>query len=440
MKEVILRSFIIPFVNLEDVQNVIKFEAKKYLPIDIQGLDFVFYTIPFTENQTKHLRVIFFAVRKEVLARYERIFKQANAEVSYCEPSIVSLTKALLFKKESKLTNHLAFLILDKDSGSICFIDQGIPQFIREFSIGPSYQPQEINGSIRPEESNDSTETLNLRIVNEVENSFGFYARQFSGKRVDQVLVSSGLDRKDLLNTMETELKVRLTRFSSVITTASGQSNDMDAIYAMGACVDPPMKSFSEFNFLGGKAPSSSMENGLIAVLKSYKDVILTLLICSVFLAGVYIFFQLQLKTTRQQYDQLSAQAGVFLNEPVESIQAELRQNTDQLTQFKNIRTKSDVVFILLRVASHLPQGFSLSDLRINYNPNDFNDGHVTIDMNGTVYKEDPDEQIVAVDRIFSDFKNDKELSRFIRSVSLGPLNREDHNGRQVMGFNIHCS
>ena len=79
MKEIILRSFVIPFVKREDIQNAIKFEAKKYLPIDIQDLSFVFYTIPFTENKIKRLQVIFFAVRKEVLDRYERIFKQVNA-------------------------------------------------------------------------------------------------------------------------------------------------------------------------------------------------------------------------------------------------------------------------------------------------------------------------------------------------------------------------
>ena len=135
MKEIILRSFIIPFVKQDDIQNAIKFEAKKYMPFDIQDMSFVFHTIPFAEGQSKRLQVIFFAARKEVLARYERIFKQVNAEVSYCEPYMVSLAKALLFKKEIKPTDHLAFLILDKNLGRICFIDQGIPQFIREFPI-----------------------------------------------------------------------------------------------------------------------------------------------------------------------------------------------------------------------------------------------------------------------------------------------------------------
>ena len=109
LKDIILRSFIIPFVKSDDVQNAIKYEAKKYIPFDIQDLVFVYHAIPFDEDKTKRLQVIFFAVRKEVIARYDRIFKQVNAEVTYCEPYMISLSKALMSRKEIKPTDHLAF-------------------------------------------------------------------------------------------------------------------------------------------------------------------------------------------------------------------------------------------------------------------------------------------------------------------------------------------
>ena len=45
-KEIILRSFVIPFVSPEEAQGAIRFEAKKYVPFDMQELSFVFHTIP----------------------------------------------------------------------------------------------------------------------------------------------------------------------------------------------------------------------------------------------------------------------------------------------------------------------------------------------------------------------------------------------------------
>ena len=79
-------------------------------------------------------------------------------------------------------------------------------------------------------------------------------------------------------------------------------------------------------------------------------------------------------------------------------------------------------------------------NLNVSYDQGDSNDAHVTIDMKGDVFKEDPNEQIAVVNQVFSDFKNDKELSRFIKNVNLVSLNREEFNGQQVTGFNIHCS
>jgi hypothetical protein len=159
-----------------------------------------------------------------------------------------------------------------------------------------------------------------------------------------------------------------------------------------------------------------------------------------IFLIGVYVFFQARSKTAQQQYGQLSSKQGDFLNVPVGSIQDELKDNTDKLAAYKNIRTKSDMAFILLRVASHLPPGALLQALNISYDQGDSNDAHVTIEMKGNVVGSLPNRQIAIVNRIFSDLKNDKELSRFIKSVSLVSLDRAELDGKSVTGFNIHCS
>jgi Tfp pilus assembly PilM family ATPase len=431
VKEIILRSFTIPFVKQEDIQNAIKFEAKKYLPIDVQDLNFVFYTIPYTENKVKRLQIILFAVRKESLARYERIFQQANVKISYGEPCMVSLAKVLLFKKEISLSDHLAFLILDGNLGRICFINRGIPQFIREFSIGS-------NASL--DEAPSSTETLNLKIVNEVGNSIDFYARQFIGEPVEQILVSAEEVGEDLFNTLESELKLKIRKVSPVVTMGElSQKNDIDTIYAMGACVEPPMESLSGFNFFESKVPKSILKGDLIETLKASKEIVFIFLVCMVLLVGAYLFFQVQLKVAQQQYAQLSSGQGAFLNVPVESIQAELKDNVDKLAAYKNIRTKSDVVLILLRVAAHLPQGVLLKESNIMYDQGGANNARMTINITGYVLKEDSHEQIAIVNQIFSDFKNDKELSRFIKSVSLVSLVSENIDGKPATKFNIRC-
>ena len=432
MKEIILRSFIIPFVQNEDIQNVIKFEAKKYMPFDIQDLSFVYCSIPYWENKTKRIQVIFFAVRKEVLAKYERIFKEVDAQVFWCEPYMVSLSKALLFRKEIKPTDHFAFLILDNNVGRICFIDKGIPQFIREFPITPSS---------KSEEDRDSAESLNFKIINEVGNSFDFYTRQFNADRITQMLISCENIHPSLLSQMETELKIKPTHFTPVVTAGVGDQNkDMDAIYAMGACVVSSLESLLEFNFIGDRTPKSKFKIEISAILRSYREIMYMFAMCVVVLIGVYVLFQVQLRAARQQYTQLTSKQGAFLNVPVEGIQSQVLENTDKLAAYKNIRTKSDVVFILLRVASHVPQGALLRQLDIRYDPNDSaGDPHMTVDMVGDVLKGESSDQIAVVSHIFADLKADKELAQYVKNVNLVSLNHKEANNQQSTGFNIHC-
>jgi len=432
MKDVILRSFTIPWVNPSELQNVIKFEAKKYVPFDIQEVTFVYHTIPFVENQIRRIQVIFFAVRKEVLARYDRIFQQLKAKVLFCDPCAVSLAKALLYKKEVKPSDHFAFLYLDQHSGYICFINQGIPQFIREFLLsapGPLTQ------------GNDSAESLKTKILNEVGNSFDFYARQFSGEKIGQMLISSYFDQQDLFDALAAELKVKIKKFSPVVTSVgTDQVNHMDAVYALGTGVDVPMNALAAFNFWGDKSDKSKTGSVLEGIFNEYKDVLLTCVICASLLFGVYVFLQTELKNNQKKYDQLAARQGEFLNVSVETIQDQIQESTNKLSDYKNINIKSDVAFILLRVASLLPQGAWLKDLKMRYEGADIKNTHLTMEIEGYVFKDDPNEQIAVADGLILGLRNDKKLSGLISSVSLVSLRRDKLDGRDVTVFIIHCS
>ncbi|MDE2027472.1 MAG: hypothetical protein KGK03_02900 [Candidatus Omnitrophica bacterium] len=432
MKEIILRSFVIPFVKTDDLANAIKFEAKRYLPFDIQDLSYVFHTMPISDGTQKQLQVIFFAARKDVLSRYERIFAQVNMPVSHGEPYIVSLTKALLFRKEIRSSEHLAFLTLDQNFGRICFINNGIPQFIREFSVG---------AAIQSEEEAQPAENITPKIVNEVGNSFEFYSRQFNGEGIKNMLVLSEFVQKDLLEALEAELKLKVSKFSPVINTgAFGQSNDIDAIYAMGACVPPSVDALAQFNFIEDKTTVPSAGEKAFKALKPFKENILALVISLIFLIAIYAFFQLRLQLIQGQYKRLTAKEGAFLIQSQGDIEALLQKSADKLHQYKNVSIRSDLAGLILRLASHVPQGTLLTKLTIDNSLGDTKDAHMTIDIEGVVVVGGANEQIASVRNMFSDFQDDKELAKVISNVSLGSLSRQTYKGKEATGFTIHFS
>ena len=384
------------------------------------------------ENQVRRIKVIFFAVRKEVLARYERVFQQLKISSFLCDPCPVSLVKVLLYKKEIKPADHVAFLYLDKNSGYICFVDQGIPQFVREFTINIPEPAEQID---------DGSESLNAKVLNEVANSFDFYTRQFGMDRVERMIVSSSLDRQDLLDALETELKVKIKKFSPLVTTTgTEQINHIEAIYALGAGVDVPVHSLAAFNFFADKSSKSKMANIFEFIMNDYRDVLWTFLACLALLAGLYVFLQVELKNAQKKYDDLAIRQGAFLGQPVGDLQAEIQDNTNKLSNYKSIKMKSEVSTILLRVASLLPEGTWLKKMNIQYEGNDLKNTHLAMEVTGDVFKDDPNEQIAVVNGLVLDFRKDKILSSLISNVQLVSLRRENIDGRDVTLFTIRCS
>ncbi len=426
VNEIILRSFVIPYIKPSEASNAVRFEAKKYLPIDIQDLSFTYYSVPFTENKIKRLQIIFFAVRKELLERHQHIFKQVGAEVSCYEPSMVSLSKVLLSRKDIEPNENFAFLTLEKDLGRICFIDQGVPQFIREFSIGavsPLDGAPETGGS------------LNVKIVNEVANSFDFYQRQFTAEHITQMLVSVEGFGSDLFDALEAELKISIKTMAPVITASppEGKAQDMDMVYAMGACVDAPLSSLSGINFSGVKnSPKLQIDTNFLEVFKSYKEIVFIVFMSAILLIGLNVFFKVQLNVDKTKFDQLSAKEGAYQFLAVENVQNNVKDTTDKLAAYKGIRTSSQASQIMLRIAAHIPKGAMLTSLALAYG-----DGSApAVDMQGNVVGDGPNDQILVIDQIFADIKNDKVLSQILKNVSLGPLN---HNDKST-DFSIHCS
>ena len=148
----------------------------------------------------------------------------------------------------------------------------------------------------------------------------------------------------------------------------------------------------------------------------------------------------MQLTFIQNQYKQITAKEGAFISEPQDTIQGELQQYTNKLSQYQSIRIKSEISDAILLVASHLSKGALLTSFSISYDQGDTVGAHVTIDMHGDVINGDSNMQIAMVNQVYSDLKNDKTLSRFVSNVNLISFNPEQYNGQQATGFNIHCA
>ncbi|MDO8581117.1 MAG: pilus assembly protein PilM, partial [Candidatus Omnitrophota bacterium] len=134
-KEIIFRSFIIPWMQSNEIKGVVDFESSKYIPFAIEDLVYSYHPIIITQDGVKRIRIIFVAIKKEVLTAYIATFEQAGLTMEFIEPATMSLIRGLTFHNFLPQEQTAAIITKEGMGGKIIIIDKGIPQFVREFYL-----------------------------------------------------------------------------------------------------------------------------------------------------------------------------------------------------------------------------------------------------------------------------------------------------------------
>ena len=427
-KDVILRSFVVPAVKPEELGGLVEFEVKKYIPFGMSELAFVYHPAPFVEDKIKKLRVIFCAVRKDILDRYEKICAQANLVVAGAEPSAMGLAKALVSRNDMRTDRRTCILHLDGRVGRMMFFDRGIIQFMREFSLFAA------GGQGEPD-----AEAVKNRLLNEARNSMDYYDRQISDDKIDEIVVlGSSAQAAELAKIVGNDLNIPVKHLLESLNIAQFEACQAHGLYALGACVSNLLPAMSVFNFIQKKSAAFSKAAvfGLPFDVREFVLTMRTAALCVAVLVAAFAAAQWKLKGLESQVTGLSSTQGEFLSVPVEDIKQKTADHRGKLKEYKKIRIKTDVAFLLAHMVQSLPEGAWLKSLNVRYG----NDDTVMLDISGYVYTEDPNNQLRLVNGLVEVLRSSKELSRYLSGVQLTSMQRQDINGVAVTYFLITCS
>ncbi len=426
-KDVILRSFIVPAVKPEELGGLVEFEAKKYVPFDVKELAFVYHPVPLVEDKIKKLRVIFCAARQDILDRYERICAQANLVVVGAEPAAMGLAKVLVSRNHMRTDQRVCILQVDGRVGRMIFFDRGVIQFMREFPLFAA------GGEGEPD-----AEAVKSRLLNEARNSMDYYNRQISDDKINEIIVLGPAQAQELARLVGSDLNIPVKHFLPSLNITHFQACQAEGLYAFGACVSNVLPVMSVFNFIQKKSAASSKTAvfGLSFDIREFAPAMQTAAVCVAVLAAAFAVAQWKLKSLESQVTGLSSAQGEFFSVPVEDIKQKTADDRSKLKEYKKIRTKTDVAFLLAYTVRTLPEGVWLKDMSVRYG----NDDKVTVDISGYVYAEDPNNQLRSVNGLVEVLRSSKELSRYLSGVQLTSMQRQDINGVAVTYFLITCS
>jgi hypothetical protein len=181
-KDLIFRSFVIPWMDPQDIKNVVDFEVTKYIPIKLDDLTFTYHPVNITANNQKNIRILFVAIRKDILGRYTGILEHTGLQVQNIEPAPVSLIRVLQRQGHIVPKQCQAIVEAGQEGGKIVILDREVVQFVREFQL-----------------SEDLPDTsINTKLLNDLRVSLNFYIRQNPEGKVRKIITLSSFDLREL--------------------------------------------------------------------------------------------------------------------------------------------------------------------------------------------------------------------------------------------------
>jgi Tfp pilus assembly PilM family ATPase/Tfp pilus assembly protein PilN len=431
IKDVFLRSFVVPWMPAGELGNVVFYEAKKYVPFDLKLLDYVYQAVPFFENKQKRLRIIFYAVRKQTIEKYDRILKQTGCKPVVYEPSLFSLAKYLINKNLLRPDQKTVVVYTHQDYGQIIFYEKGVSYFVREFSLSVTdvHDPKAV------------ADVLRAQLMREIRKSLGYYSRQFSQDKIKEVLVLSAVTDNELTKILSEEISAKVRTAEPAVMAGLQTILGMDNMCACGAAMVKAPAGFSAFNFLLAKSTQTQDSSkkflpGFVGQLLSWKigDFVYALQAAVVggVLLGVGFFYgQIRLQSLQREGEALTLRQGELANKTIDEINAIIKRNDLQLKLYQSIlNDKSHIAPILIDIAKVLPQGVWLDSFNVRYHTDSF-----LIDLKGYVYTPDETAQFKLVNEFLSRIKN----SQYLTSVKfkLNTIQKIKMNDRQVSYFSI---
>jgi Tfp pilus assembly protein PilN len=431
--EVFLRSFVIPWMPTNELNNVVFYEAKKYVPFDLKLLDYVYQAFPFMENKQRRLRIIFYAIRKQTLEKYDRIFKQTSCRPIVYEPSLVSLAKQLVTLKQLRTDQKTVVIYNSETYGQIIFYEKGVAFFSREF-------PMNVGEVVH--DSKAIPDVLRAQLLREVRKSFGYYSRQFSAEKIKEILIISVQTDQELVKTLTEEFSVKVRTMDASVSVNLQKVTGLEALCACGACLLKSPAGLPSFNFLQPKfnAQSQGGANALLNMLPPYFSQLLiwekndflyaiqAFVVCSLLLGAGLFFSQSSLHKMQKQSEELVQKQGSFAIKSVEELNGQIQHNKDQIASYtKTMKDNSTMAYMTVHLTKALPKGVWLETISMTHGGN--------ISLQGYVYTPVEGAQFKLIKEFMSHLKDDPNLSAI--KFKLNTMQKQTVDERDAFAFSI---
>lgn len=450
-RDIIFRSFIIPWMQPNEVKGVVDFEASKYVPFALDDLSYSFYPMTVTEGNLRRIRIIFVAIKKAVLESYKQILEQAALRVYIAEPATLSLIRVMAVKELLPKEETVALIEIGDEVGDIIVVDHHMPQFVREFQLRIPGAAQE----------NPDPQALMTRMLNEIRISLNYFSRQEERFKVKKLVLLSISDPTDIVRRLEEDLHLPVVSIAIDSVLANAPSQDVNFLKAYGAALYSSLNLPSDLNLLEIKTKTVKLASTLITRKVNYTSVIVTALVCLLIVLAAFFVTNFTLKNQESQSAALGRELKSSKDTSVQKLRFENETLSKKLDYFKNLQTESDIAAFLVTIPTLLPEGVWVEQIDILYPdvlPSDKDKKKVSggdsaktdaltqkleprpvLDIKGYAYSANPGDQFKLLNDLLANFKGNKEFSAFFNTIDLESIQAKSYGKYSATFFHLIC-
>lgn len=420
-QDIMVRFFDLPYLPPKERSEAVKYEAQKYIPFTIDEIISDFY-IPH-EIKGKEMRVVFMAVKEEVVDKYLNIASNLGLKLLAIEPYPFSLMRALFYSGDLKLRDFVLIVDLDHAGCSI-LVTQGLNLYIaRDFVFSTSFEfdPGKIVE----------------KVIFEVNRTMDYVIKEFPHQPVKEIIVTGeaveGIERERLSSALNINVKI-----ASLEGKASSPGVDLLKRYVglIGAAMRGQVKYDVELDFFADYkskvAPEAKLALSDFIPKELIQDVILVML--GVIFLNFYLGYEMR---TIKEISRALAMPERFSVMDEEGLKEEIKEIRYKIGLFNDLLTeKLRLTHFMNFLSQSLPSGVWLERISLEHT----REGGREINIEGYGYDKERGKSIELIYDFLEKVNTSAEVKPLVRDVKVTNVEKTELMGFKVVKFNLRIA
>lgn len=206
---VIVKKITIPRLDLKAVADQVKWEAEQYIPFDVNSISLAHHVINPKED-SPNMDILLIAGQNELVSEYYQVVQAADLKMGVLDVSAFALANIFEFNY-GRSPEGIALLNVGSALTNLVVVSNGEVVFSRDMQNGGQQYTNEIHkemgvslfdaeslkldastGKAVPDEVHKALNSATDAIVEEIRNSFDFFAGNSNGINISRVFFTGG--------------------------------------------------------------------------------------------------------------------------------------------------------------------------------------------------------------------------------------------------------